>query len=65
MNTFILVVYLMSLLLNPFLHVSCLVTILMIPQCSYFDVVFSSFLSFTAVHPDCDDYPFRRSGRLS
>ena len=42
MNTFILVVYLMSFLLKPFLHVSCLVTI-MIPQCSVFDVVFSLF----------------------
>ena len=41
MNTFILVVYLMSFLLNLFLRVSCLVTIMMTPQCSYFDVVFS------------------------
>ena len=65
MNTFILVVYLMLILLNSFLRVSCLATILMIPQCSYFDVVFILFLSFTAVHPDCDDYLFHRSWRLS
>ena len=61
MNTFILVVYFVPLLLNSFLHVSCLVTIVMIPLCSYFGVVFSFFLSFTAVHPDCDDYLFHRS----
>ena len=39
-NTFILVVYLMSLLLNSFPHVSRLVTILMIPQ-DFSDVVLS------------------------
>ena len=50
MNTFILVVYLMSLLVNSFLHVSCLLTILMISSVfSVFDVVFNPFLSFTEV----------------
>ena len=65
MNTFILVVYLMSFLLKPFLHVSCLVPIMMIPQCSYFDVVFSLFchsLQFILIvtitcSTDLDDSP--------
>ena len=65
MNTFILVVYLMSLLLKPFLHVSCLVTIMMIPQCYSFDVVFSLFchsLQFILIvtitcSTDLDDSP--------
>ena len=65
MNTFILVAYLMSFLLKPFLHVSCLVPIMMIPQCSYFDVVFSLFchsLQFILIvtitcSTDLDDSP--------
>ena len=65
MNTFILAVYLMSFLLKPFLHVSCMVTIMMILQCSYFHVVFSfSFHSLQFIlivtitcSTDLDDSP--------
>ena len=43
MSTFILVVYLMTLLLNPFLSRIMLVTLMMVLQYSYFDVGFSLF----------------------
>ena len=42
-----------------------LVTIMMILQCSYFWRCLQLILSFTAVHPDCDDYLFHRPWRLS
>ena len=56
-NMFILDVYLVSLLLNSFLRVSCLITILMAPQFFLFVTLSSaSFLSSTEVQTDCDDH---------